>query len=69
LPSKLIKYVYLIIKIRIINYISISIYLLLYIYSSINEVLDKEGVTLEDVLGEDELLQEIKAKNDRLIEL
>ena len=69
MPSKLIKYVYLIIKIRIINYISISIYLLLYIYSSINEVLDKEGVTLEDVLGEDELLQEIKAKNDRLIEL
>lgn len=36
--------------------------------SSINDILDKENFTLEELLQEDELLQEIKSKNDRLIE-
>ncbi len=37
--------------------------------SPINDLLDRGNYTLEDLLNEDELIQEVKAKNDRLIEL
>jgi hypothetical protein len=37
--------------------------------SPINDILEKEEFTLEDLLREEELLQEVKAKNMRLIEL
>lgn len=39
------------------------------INSAINDILDKEDFTLEELLEEDELIQEVKSKNDRLIEL
>jgi serine/threonine-protein phosphatase 6 regulatory subunit 3 len=38
-------------------------------HSPINDLLDKGSYTLEELLNEDELIQEVKAKNDRLIEL
>lgn len=36
--------------------------------SPINDILDKSTFTLEDLLEEDELIQEVKSKNDRLIQ-
>jgi serine/threonine-protein phosphatase 6 regulatory subunit 3 len=36
--------------------------------SAIDDLLDKEDLTLEDLLYEDELLQECKAHNNKLIE-
>ena len=36
--------------------------------SPLNDILDKESFTLEELLQEDELLQEIKGRNSRLIE-
>ena len=43
--------------------------LILLLSSSINDIMDKPNFTLEELLQEDELLQEIKSKNDRLISL
>ena len=40
-----------------------------FIFSAINDILDKEDFTLEELLEEDELIQEVKSRNDRLIEL
>jgi hypothetical protein len=40
-----------------------------FMISPINDLLDKGGYTLEDLLLEDELIQEVKSKNNRLIEL
>lgn len=37
--------------------------------SPINDLLDKGVFTLENLLEEDELIQEVKAKNELLIEL
>jgi hypothetical protein len=37
--------------------------------SPLMDLLDSGNFTLEDLLREDELIQEVKAKNDRLIEL
>ena len=37
--------------------------------SPINDILDKDSFTLEELLQEDELLQEVKARNPRLLEL
>jgi hypothetical protein len=37
--------------------------------SPVNDLLDKGEFTLEDLLEEDELIQEVKSKNERLIEL
>lgn len=37
--------------------------------SPINDLLDSGNFKLEDLLAEDELIQEVKSKNDRLIEL
>jgi len=37
--------------------------------SPINDIIEKETFTLEELLQEDELLQEIKARNPKLIEL
>jgi hypothetical protein len=39
------------------------------ISSPINDLLDSGNFKLEDLLAEDELIQEVKSKNDRLIEL
>ena len=35
--------------------------------SALDALLDKEGVTLEEVLVEDELIQEVKAQNTKLL--
>lgn len=37
--------------------------------SAIEGIIDKEGSKLDDIMGEDELLQEVKAANSKLIEL
>ena len=37
--------------------------------SPINDILEKECFTLEELLQEDELLQEIKSRNMKLLEL
>ena len=37
--------------------------------SPVNDILDKESFTLEELLQEDEILQEVKARNGRLIDL
>ena len=37
--------------------------------SPINDILEKESFTLEELLQEDELLQEIKSRNMKLFEL
>ncbi len=50
-------------------WIGILIYLIHDQYSPINDLLDSGIYTLEELLNEDELIQEVKAKNDRLIEL
>ena len=36
--------------------------------SPLNDILEKESFTLEELLQEDELLQEVKSHNHRLIE-
>lgn len=36
--------------------------------SAINDILDREDFTLEELLEEDELIQEVKSKNESLIE-
>lgn len=36
--------------------------------SAIDAILDKEGVKLDDIMGEDELIQEVKGQNIKLIE-
>lgn len=41
----------------------------LFIVSPINDLLDKGVFSLENLLEEDELIQEVKAKNELLIEL
>lgn len=38
-------------------------------FSPINDLLEKGEFTLENLLEEDELIQEVKAKNEQLIEL
>lgn len=38
-------------------------------FSPINDLLEKGGFTLDQLLEEDELIQEVKSKNDKLIEL
>jgi len=37
--------------------------------SPINDILDHETFTLEELLREEELLQEVKARNPKLLEL
>lgn len=37
--------------------------------SAIEGIIEKEGATLDDVMREDELLQEVKAQNAKLLEL
>ena len=37
--------------------------------NAINDILEKESFTLEELLQEDELLQEVKSRNSKLIEL
>ncbi len=37
--------------------------------SPVSDILEKESFTLEELLEEDELIQEVKSKNDRLIQL
>jgi serine/threonine-protein phosphatase 6 regulatory subunit 3 len=37
--------------------------------SPINDILEKEHFTLEELLEENDLLQEVKARNDKLLEL
>lgn len=37
--------------------------------SPVNDLLDNGDFTLEDLLVEDEIIQEMKSKNERLIEL
>ena len=46
-----------------------SLFSSLGICSAINDILDRDEFTLEELLVEDELLQEIKSKNGRLIEV
>ena len=38
-------------------------------FSAINDILDKDVFTLEELLEEDELLQEVKSRNTKLIDL
>lgn len=38
-------------------------------FSPINDILDKESYTLEELLGETELIQEVKSGNQRLLQL
>jgi hypothetical protein len=38
-------------------------------HSPVNDILDKETFTLVELLQEDEILQEVKARNGRLIDL
>lgn len=59
----------IIVIVIIMNNIIIVIIIITIIISSINDLLDKESYTLEELLQEDELLQEIKSKNDRLVAL
>ena len=40
-----------------------------FLYSAITDILDKDYFTLEELLEEDELLQEVKARNSKLIDL
>ena len=40
-----------------------------YNFSPVNDLIDRGNFTLEELLEEDELIQEVKAKNDRLTEL
>ena len=51
--------------------LSISVFILRFAisFSAINDILDADSFTLEDLLKEEEILQEIKSKNSRLIEL
>ena len=44
-------------------------YLDSFMNSPINDILEKESFTLEELLQEDELLQEIKSRNMKLFEL
>ncbi len=37
--------------------------------SVIDALLQKEGVVLEDIIGEEELIQEVKAQNAKLLDL
>ena len=37
--------------------------------SPVNDILDKDDFELEELLQEDELLQEVKSRNNRLIDL
>jgi hypothetical protein len=37
--------------------------------SPVNDILDKDNYTLEELLGETELIQEVKTGNQRLIQL
>ena len=37
--------------------------------SPINDILEKEEFTLDELLREEELLQEVKARNSKLLEL
>ncbi len=37
--------------------------------SAIEGIIDKEGSKIDDIMAEDELLQEVKAANPKLIEL
>ena len=37
--------------------------------SVIDGILDKEGALLEDLIVEDEILQEVKGQNSKLVEL
>jgi hypothetical protein len=39
------------------------------IVSPVNDILDKDHYTLEELLGETELIQEVKTGNQRLIQL
>lgn len=39
------------------------------ISSPLNDLLEKDGFTLEEVLQEDELVQEVKTRNTKLIDL
>jgi serine/threonine-protein phosphatase 6 regulatory subunit 3 len=48
---------------------SIKINVFLKTISPVNDLLDRGEFTLEDLLEEDELIQEVKSKNERLIEL
>lgn len=56
------------IKFNIYNHHLLSLFILLF-SSPINDLLDSGNFTLENLLCEDELIQEVKAKNDRLITL
>jgi len=40
-----------------------------HLFSPINDILEKETFSLEEILEEDELLQEAKASNQKLIQL
>jgi hypothetical protein len=40
-----------------------------YPHSPLSDLLDSNRFTLEEILREDELIQEVKVKNDRLLEL
>lgn len=42
---------------------------LLVVYSPLNDLLEKDDFTLEQVLEEDELIQEVKTRNTKLLEL
>ena len=37
--------------------------------NDVSDILEKDSFTLEDLLQEDELLQEVKSRNGKLIEL
>lgn len=43
--------------------------LLLFRESPINDILDKDSFTLEEILAQDEVLQEAKSLNIKLVEL
>lgn len=38
-------------------------------FSPINDILDKESFTLEEILAQDEVLQEVKSLNIKLVDL
>lgn len=47
----------------------VYLFIFTFVISPINDILDKETYTIEELLEEDELLQEMKSGNDRLLEL
>jgi hypothetical protein len=41
----------------------------MFLCSKLQDIIEKDDFTLEEILGEDELLQEVKSQNRKLINL